>query len=277
MTTQAPRHSRNNPTRGRQGAVIFVAGLGVWPGLARPVVERLHAARPDLSVDQFNPLESFKGRSPSVTDMTELLRSHVDRSVAPVTLVAESLATIPVLALSLDPPIRLGAIVVHEPAVGRIAPLAQELLRMALDRLTEAPGPAVGVERFMSHINGNAHRQRHPAAQGYLRHHAPSLATLIPSVVAWDPPELTLAVTTIVTIAETTSTEAWSQAAKALTDQGARLIQAGQGHLLSIDSPARLAAIVAATADAAHSHNMAVMTGHPSVRPATRALDALSA
>ena len=32
-----------------------------------------------------------------------------------------------------------------------------------------------------------------------------------------------------------------------------------------------------ASADAAHGHNMAVMTGHPSVRPATRALDRLSA
>ena len=250
------------------GSVIFVGGIGVWPGLAQPVFERVKVTRPSMSVCQLNPLERVAvTRSIRMENLVEVIRHQVQLSVAPVTLIAESFDATLVLALALDPPSQLASAVVHEPCVGHHEPDLFESTMQGCDRFLSADDPADGAEHLVRHLIGDDSWSRlHPSARGYTRYEAPALRTILPLLASWDPDSLEPGVPIIATVGRQSSPMR-HRAALALADAGAWQAVVGRGHLVSVDAPSALADIALVAINAAEVRFREGITGRPMTPP----------
>lgn len=233
-------------------SIVFVSGLGLWPGLLQPVHERVKMSRPNHAVETHCVLDFVDGNpAPTMADLLDPLRLRVEQAAAPVTLVAESIDATLALALALDPPRSLGAAVLHEPLVGAAEPALLATTVHAASRLTAAIDPVAGVQEFLERLVGSDTWSRlHPTARGYTRHNASLLQQTIPPVATWSPASVSPSVATLAT-AGRGSAPMWHRGAAAAAGGPGRHCGVGRGHLLSVDDPAAFVDLIRVATDAA--------------------------
>lgn len=254
---------------GRGPAIVLLHGVGIDGSAFDPVTSLLQADHRIIVPDR-RGYGLSRGHHPTpdlddqVADIVELLRA---RHIARPTLVGVSGGATIALAFALSHPSLLGRALVHEPALGPLAPALHARLLKAQQQLQASADPAAAL-RFVAALAGPAWGQLAPTWGDSVTQRHQVIRDDIAQFLAYVPDlqqRLTPPAPPLVSSLGEHSPPPRRQAADVLANAGAEIhVIPDAGHLAHLQAPAALATVIRR------------LTGTPDVIPLAGVCDAPS-
>ena len=223
----------------QQPTIVFVHGVGMWPGLFADLRLRLRGRHKVIA------RPGYDGR-PSVStfdDQVEQLRQVVISNAPAVVIGISGGATLG-LALAVDAPTGLVGLLTHEPLVGPLAPQLHDRVEAFGHRLAASPSPDAATE-FLASLYGPATWGSLPGrARSWGQRHWRTVCAEVQHFASFAPSKADLegiAIPHVNTLGLRSPSER-SDVAATLVETGAQCRTLhGSGHLALVDSPTLLA------------------------------------
>ncbi len=223
---------------------LFVHGVGMWPGLFTPLVERSGGR----SLCWVRPGYCHTTPAANLEEQVDLLEDAIAES-APAVLVGVSGGATLALAAALRSPLGLEAIITHEPLLGPLAPALNAQVRAAGAALRAQPD-AASVWDFLDGLYGfGAIEACAPEAQAFVQDHLQVIAHEVADFAEFAPERSALEAMRAphLTTVGSRSSERRHQVAALLASVGAsRTVIADAGHLVLADAPVAFADAITA-------------------------------
>lgn len=234
---------------------IYVHGIGMWPGLFQPVVERVDGqahiwVRPGYS-GTTEPGESPQPllSPPEFSHQVEALIGEINRT-GPALVVGVSDGATLALAAALQAPPGLVGVVTHEPLIGPLEQVSHRQVASAGLRLQREPGPEAAVDFLRQRYGGRSWYLLSASARRWSAIQHRAICAEVAQFASFAPSKeelATLAVPNITTIGSRSGTERQRAAGVLVRHTRPRTTLVtieGCGHLAPVDAPAAFAAAV---------------------------------
>lgn len=232
--------------RGQGPVVVLLHGVGVGPASFAPMVEALAERHRVVALER--PVGRDGSAIPLADQADQLARTLPELGASGARLVGVSGGATLGLCLAIRHPDAVGALVLHEPLVGPLAPELDQRFQAAAARAAEGDGPAMEVVQA---VMGDATwAALDPAARTYATDRAARWRGEVAEFAAFAPDVRDLTALAgrplLVTVGGRSDPARWAAAEVLRRWAGAQLVEVpGAGNAVQLDAPAAFAELIA--------------------------------